>query len=292
MMEELQIILDRLTAMGTDLLRHVPQIAAGLVVLLLTWLVARLFSRTIVKAVARTNLRRSIQDLFTKVVGLAIWLVGILAAAVVVFPTLTPGKFLTVFGIGSVAIGFAFKEVFENFLAGVVILLRDTIELGDFVECGDIRGEVERITVRDTHIRQTDGQRVVLPNAELFKNPVRIVTDRDRRRIRIVCGVAYDEDVDAAREVIEKAVREGETVDADRPVQVFAREFGASSIDFEICWWTGAKPIDERRSRDEVVARVKRALDEAGIEIPFPYRTLTFKEPLRLHDREPAEASA
>ena len=67
-----------------------------------------------------------------------------------------------------------------------------------------------------------------------------------------------------------------------RPVQIFAREFNSSSIDFEVTWWTGSKPVDERRSRDEVVAAVKRALDEAGIEIPFPYRTLTFKEPLSL----------
>ena len=60
-----------------------------------------------------------------------------------------------------------------------------------------------------------------------------------------------------------------------RDVQVFAKEFGASSIDFQVTWWTGSKPVDIRASRDKVVSSIKRALDEAGIEIPFPYRTLT-----------------
>jgi small-conductance mechanosensitive channel len=82
--------------------------------------------------------------------------------------------------------------------------------------------------------------------------------------------------------VIRKAVTSVDTVHDDQPIQVFAQAFGASSIDFEVTWWTGSKPVDIRTSRDQVVAAVKRALDDAGIEIPFPYRTLTFKENLRI----------
>lgn len=62
-------------------------------------------------------------------------------------------------------------------------------------------------------------------------------------------------------------------------------EFGSSSINFEVTWWTGSTPLDVRRSRDEVVAKVKHSLDEAGIEIPYPYRTLTFKQPLEMINR-------
>ena len=84
-------------------------------------------------------------------------------------------------------------------------------------------------------------------------------------------------------EVITKAVETCETVITDgHPIQIFAQEFGSSSIDFEVTWWTGSKPLDIRKSRDEVIAAIKRALDDAGVEIPFPYRTLTFKEPLAL----------
>jgi len=193
---------------------------------------------------------------------------------------MTPAKMLTALGLGSVAIGFAFKDVFENFLAGILILFREPFRLGDYVECGSIEGQVEEITIRDTHIRQTDGQRVVMPNALLFKEPVTVRTDKDLRRTTITCGVAYGEEVDLAREVITRAVKHVDTVRNDvRDVQIFAKEFNSSSIDFEVTWWTGSRPIDIRVSRDQVVAAVKRALDDAGIEIPFPYRTLTFKGP-------------
>ena len=131
-------------------------------------------------------------------------------------------------------------------------------------------------------IRQTDGQLLLVPNAMIFKNPTRVVTSRETRRQSIICGVAYDEDLKKSRELITEAVSACETVQTDQPIQVFAHEFGDSSINFEITWWTGSHPLDIRLSRDEVVAAVKGALDRAGIEIPFPYRTLTFREPIAL----------
>lgn len=126
-----------------------------------------------------------------------IWTLGILTATVIAFPEMTPAKALTVLGLGSVAIGFAFKDIFENFFAGMLIL---------------------------------------------WKYP-------------------FDRSVEGVR-----------------TIEVFAEEFGSSSINFEVAWWTGSKPIDIRRSRDEVVAAIKRELDRANIEIPFPYRTLTYKD--------------
>ena len=112
-----------------------------------------------------------------------------------------------------------------------------------------------------------------------FKNPVTIRTARDVRRTTVICGVAYGEDVDRAREVIAEAVRGVDAVRDDvRDVEIFAQEFADSSINFEVTWWTGSRPIDIRSSRDKVVAAVKRALDDAEIEIPFPYRTMTFKD--------------
>ena len=190
---------------------------------------------------------------------------------------------MTALGVGGVAIGFAFKDVFENFLAGVLLLVREPFSIDDFIECEHIDGQVEEITIRDTHVRQTDGQLVVAPNAMFFKNPVTIRTARDVRRTTVICGVAYGEDVDRARDVIAAAVRGVDAVRDDvRDVEIFAQEFADSSINFEVTWWTGSRPIDIRTSRDKVVAAVKRALDDEGIEIPFPYRTMTFKEPLAL----------
>lgn len=206
---------------------------------------------------------------------------GLLVATITLFPTLTPAKVLTALGLESIAVGFAFKDIFENFFAGILILFREPFQLNDFIECQNFEGFGEEITIRDTHIRLTEGQRVVMPNAMLFKNPVTVRTDQDWRRVSITCGIAYGEDVDEGRAVIKKALQGLESVDQEKDIQIFAKEFGSSSIDFEVTWWTGARPLDIRASKDKVVGAVKKTLDEAGIAIPFPYRTLTFKEPLR-----------
>ena len=268
--------------------------AVAIVILTLTWLAAWGVKHFVRRATG-SRLRPSLQSLFINLSGIVIRLIGIMIAAIVLFPTLTPAKMLAGLGIGSVAIGFAFKDVFENFLAGIIILFRREMRIGDFVECESIEGKVEEISIRDTHIRQPDGQLVIVPNALLFENPLTIRTDQDQRRTTIVCGVAYGEDVDASRDVIRKAVEACDSVITDdRPVQIFAQEFNASSIDFEVTWWTGSAPVDIRKSRDEVIAAVKLALDKAGIEIPFPCRTLTFAEPLKVwrSDQDGLEAKA
>lgn len=271
-----------------------PQVVVALLVLLLTGLLAG-FARWVVgRVVSRSRMRRSLKELFQLLVGIAVWTLGLMIAAVIVFPNLTPSSVLAGLGIGSVAIGFAFKDVFENFLAGILILFRREMRIGDYIECEGLTGRVEKIAIRESHILETDGELVIVPNSILFKNPLRILTYDDLRRMTVMTGVAYDEDVDESREVITKAVEACTSVSDRKHVQVFAHAFGASSIDFEVTWWTGSTPVEVRRSRDEVVAAVKRALDDAGIEIPFPYRTLTFKEPLPLvqaHGHQQAEAA-
>lgn len=258
---------------------HLPNIAASLVVLVLTWGAVTATRWVLSRVSGGGRMRRSLMEVIRMLASVGLWFGGTLIAITVAFPSVTPAKALTALGLGSVAIGFAFKDVFENFLAGLLILLREPFRLGDYVECDGVEGQVERITIRDTHILQTDGQLVVTPNAYMFKNPVRVRTVSDLRRATIICGVAYAEDADEARKVILDAVREADSVRNDiRDVQVFAREFASSSVDFEIAWWTGSRPVDIRTSRDEVVRSVKRALDRAGIEIPFPYRTLTFRD--------------
>ena len=272
---------DQLSGYVAAFWRALPQIAFALLFLLAIWGLVSVMARIVPRLLGRARIRQALRDLVVMLLTVGLWLLGGLIALTIAFPTITPGRALTALGIGGVAIGFAFKDVFENFLAGVLLLIREPFSKSDFIECQGIDGEVEEITIRDTHVRQTDGQLVVAPNAIFYKNPVTIRTARSLRRTTIIVGVAYGEDVDAAREVITSAVRQVDSVRDDvRDVQIFAQEFGDSSINFEVTWWTGSRPVDIRASRDKVVAAVKRALDEAGIEIPFPYRTLTFKEPL------------
>ena len=290
--EVLDTVTQTVGALWGDFVVRIPFLLTGLVVLLLTWLVTLAFKRLVGHLPAARRMRGSLRDLFTRLGTIAIWAAGLTVAMVIVFPGLTPARAFGALGLVSIAVGFAFKDIFENFFAGILLLWRFPFETGDFVECEGIMGSVQEVTIRMTQIRLTTGELVVVPNSFLFKNPVRVLTDQPRRRVTIVAGVAYGEDVAEATHVIEEAVRSCDTVDHDRPIQVFPEAFGSSSIDIEVAWWTEPEPVDVRRSRGEVVTAIKAALDEAGIEIPFPYRTLTFKEPLPIASADRADSRA
>ena len=279
--ESMSIVGESLSKLYQDFLLRLPFLVAGFGILVATWLASIAMKFILARLLdSRKGIRSSLKDLIKQLLGIAVWVIGLLLATVVVFPGMTPAKALTVLGLGSVAIGFAFKDIFENFFAGVLILWKYPIEKGDVIEHAGNVGRVEEITIRNTLIRKSDGELVVAPNASLFKSNVEVLTNRPKRRVRIMCGVAYSEDVGKAREIIREAVMSCESISGKKSVEVFANEFDDSSINFEIAWWTGSAPVDLRRSRDEVIEAVKKALDNASIEIPFPYTTLTFKEPL------------
>jgi len=278
--DALNIILKSVTDIWVGFLAHLPLILAGMIILLITWGISRSVNAFLFWGLDKRRFKPGFRDLLRQIVSVGIWVLGVTIAAIILFPGMTPVKVLGALGLGSIAVGFAFKDIVENFMAGILILWRFPFDPGDFIRWNGVEGKVEQITVRMTLIRQTDGELVVLPNAILFKDPVNVLTTLPIRRTTVICGVAYGEDVDRSREVIHAAVAACDTVSRKRPVEIFAQEFADSSINFEVTWWCGATPLDVRQSRDQVVAAVKRALDDAGIEIPFPYRTLTFKEPV------------
>ena len=269
---------DQLVGMGEGFVRALPGLAIALVVLLVTWIVARFAARIADLLIGKTDVRPSLKNLIDTIVRLVIWIVGIMIAAIVVMPGLTPASLFAGLGIGAVAIGFAFQDIFENFMAGVLIMLREKMRIGDIIECEGIIGKVEHITLRETHVRKLSGEVTLVPNSMLFKNPVEILTDEVKRRHEVVVGVSYDTNLDHAADVIRRAVESIEEVDSEKTLDIFAQEFNASSVDFLVRWWAGSTPRSGWESKDKVVRAIKAALDDAGIEIPFPYVTHTFKE--------------
>lgn len=289
-LEPFRLMREQILGFAASFFSLLPNLVFGALVLLLTWGLAKVLGGLVARLLGLRHARPSLQVALRTLARSGIWVLGLLVAATVVFPNLTPTKALAGLGLGSVAVGLAFKDIFENYLAGLLILLRKPMRIGDDIECEGVSGRVEVITIRDSYIRERSGELVLVPNSFLYKNPVKVLTDLDRRRIELTVGVAYGEDVDAARAAIRGAFDGLSTPDSGHEVEVFAQAFGESSIDFVVRWWAGSTPVEELRSRDEVTAAIKARLDREGIEIPFPYRTLTFKEPLRLEDAPPGRA--
>ena len=281
-MDTVGILWKQIHGMGVALVAGLPNFVIAFVLLVATFIAAKFAKRIADRLTDRTHMRPSLQNLIETMVSIAIWLFGLMVVATILLPGLTPASLVAGLGIGTVAIGFAFQDIFENFLAGILIMIRKKMRIGDMIECQGIAGRVEHISLRETHVRKLSNELTVVPNSILFKNPVEILTDDDDRRHEIIAGVSYDTDLEVAREVILEAVKSAEGVNTEKRIDVFAREFNSSSIDFTVRWWAGSKPIDMHRTRDTVIRSIKAALDAKGIEIPFPYVTNTFKEPLRM----------
>lgn len=277
-------LIDQLNDMASEFIRALPSLAIAAILVLLTAIIARFATAIAARLIGRTQLRPSLRQLVETLVRLAVWILGLLIAAIVVFPGVTVGGLVAGLGIGAVAIGFAFQDIFENFLAGVLIMVREKMRIGDVISCESIVGKVEHITLRETHIRALSGELTIVPNSVLFKNPVEILTDEPVRRFDVVIGVSYDTDLDEAAQVIRSAVGAVEGLEHGKGLDVFAQEFNSSSVDFLVRWWSKSTPRGGWESKDKVVRAIKRGLDEAGIEIPFPYVTHTFKERVPVGD--------
>lgn len=274
-------MLEDITYIANNFFQQVLSILPGLffslIIIGLTYYISKISNRMVNKSMQRMQLKPALIEFIQTLIAFFIWVCGLLLVASILFPSVTPAKILTALGFGSIAVGFAFKDIFENFMAGVLILLREPFKIHDFIEVGGIIGSVEKITIRDTYIKDLDGQRVVIPNAKLFKNDVTVLTHRDKRRVCIMCGIAYHEDISKVKELLLKEVKKLKTVSKEHPLEVRADHFGESSVNLKIYWFTQSNPEDVRVSIDEVVTKVKSVLDKAKIEIPFPYRTLTIK---------------
>ena len=274
----LEILIAQLRTMWEGIISLLPSLVIAILFLFFTWIVARFATKIADRLTSRTAMRPSLRELVETLIRIAIWTVGLLIALTILLPDLTPGSLIAGLGVGTVAIGFAFQDIFENFLAGILIMIREKMRIGDYISCEGIEGKVEQIMLRETHIRKLSNELTIVPNSVLFKNPVEILTDQDQRRHEIVVGVSYDTDLEQARGVIREAVESSDATDDGKPIDVFACEFNSSSVDFKLRWWSGSAQRNMHESRDLVIRSVKRALDEAGIEIPFPYVTHTFKE--------------
>ena len=237
--------------------------------------VALLVARLAERGLERTRADRVVVGLLGRVVrvlliALAV-LVGLSVAGVAVGPALAG------LGVAGLALGLAVQGIIENFVAGVILILRRPFREGDqIIICGTYEGTVATIDLRVTQLIDYDGEKILIPNAEVYKNAIVNLTHADARRTRVVISVDYRDDQDRAREVIHEAVGGVAGVHDEPAPQVFIFQLGESSVDFEIRYWTAPDIGSVWETRDRVLSAAKRALEDDGITIPWPIRTLSF----------------
>lgn len=259
------------------LVNHLPNILAAVLVLVLFWFAAKAVRLGILRVVDRTTDHQPVKDLVGAAAYLAVLLTGLLVALGILELDRTVTSVLAGVGIIGLALGFAFQDIAENFISGVLISVRRPFTDGDIIETNEHMGVVERVDLRSTLIRTFQGQMVRVPNRDVYGNPLVNYTALGSRRVDLKCGVSYGDDLEKTRRVALEAVRRVPGRDPERDVEVFYEEFGGSSINFVVRFWIPfRRQTDFLRARSEAIQSLKRALDEEGLTIPFPITTLDF----------------
>ena len=271
---------NRAQAVVNGLVAAIPSVVVALVVFGGFLVVAAIVKGVVARLTeARLRAHRNAGVAVGRLAQGVVIFVGLLVALSVALPTLKPGDVVQVLGISSVAIGFAFRDILQNFLAGILLLVTQPFRIGDQIVTGTHEGTVEDIQTRATFIRTYDGRRVVIPNADLFTDTVVVNTAFEHRRLEYDIGIGYSDDVDRARGVILDTVRSTEGVLAEPAPDVLLMDFAPSSANLRVRWWIAPpKRADALDARDEVLTAVKHQLTAHGIDLPFPTQQILFHD--------------
>ena len=254
--------------MVRDFYASLPRLILAVVIALFFYLLSR-----IVKAIVRRRStaecsHRTLLIAMGRIVQVVIILLGTLIAVTAAFPGFTPANLISALGIGGIAIGFAFKDIFENFLAGILILMTRPFRIGDQIIYERFEGTVEDIQTRATWLRTYDGRRVVIPNSELFKTSVTVNTAFETRRLEYDFKISAVEDIDRAKEIITGVMVGAKDVLPDPKADVVVMNFDSGQVTLRARWWSRSRISDVLLAQDHVLAGAKAALSAAGIKLP------------------------
>ena len=275
-----QSIIDSANEMVVGFLERIPYFVASLIVIVIFWLLSIVFKKVVYKLLGSRSRHQNLVKVFQRVGGALIVFIGLIIAMVIAVPGFTPAKLIGALGIGSVAIGFAFKDIFQNLLSGILLLISEPFRIGDQIVSGDYEGTVEDIKIRATTIKTYDGRQVVIPNSDLYTSALTVNTAYKQRRLQVAVGIGYEDDIEAAKAEILQALDKVESVSKKAQPSVIATGFGDSTIDLMVRWFIeDGTQANKVTSIHQVIVEIKSALDAAGVNIPFPIRTIDLSDP-------------
>ncbi len=271
------VLTARLHGFVTGFIRLIPNLISALIVFGLFFVIARLVRRGLRRA---TDGHRSQHlGLVLGRIGQALILfVGLMLAVSIVVPGVGGADLIQLLGVGGVAIGFAFRDILQNFVAGVLILLSQPFRIGDQIVFKDFEGTVENIETRATLIRTYDGTRVIIPNGELFTNAVRVNTAFDARRSQYDIGIGYGDALDDSMDAFREAIGNVEGVLADPAPDTLAWSLDESDVKVRVRWWTHPTRADVVKVQSDVLLAIRRVAAERGIDLPFPTQVVLFHD--------------
>lgn len=271
------VIWKKVYLMWGTFIQVIPVILLGFFTFLL-FLAAGKIIRGFIKRLLRNHRGYNIGLVLARMVQWAFTLAGFMVALAIIFPSITTADLLAGLGFGSVALGFAFKDILQNYLAGILILLQQPFKIGHEIKYIDFEGRVEFIDTRTTFIKSFDGRRILIPNGEIYTNAITVNTTYNQRCTEYDVGVGCADDLEKASEIILSVLKNIRGIMNDPEPEVLVIALDDFKNQLRARWWTAPRQIELIRIRSQVITKIKQELYQNGIDIPYPTQVVLWHD--------------
>jgi small conductance mechanosensitive channel len=255
---------------NTDITGMLTSWGINLVLALLIFIVGKWLARRVQNAFEKILRKREVDDVLVDFLGTIVFALIIIAAVIAAVDTLgiPATSFLAILGAAGLAVGLALKDSLSNFASGVMLVLFRPFAKGDFVDAGGILGTVDEIQLVSTILNTPDNKQIIVPNSLMYTSAITNYSAKDTRRVDMVIGVGYNDDLKVAASVLEKVCREHPKVLDEPATKIFINNLGDSAVDFVVRPWV--KSEDYWDVLADVLETAKVELEAAGCNIPYP----------------------
>ena len=250
----------------TDGLAFGIDLAIALVIFFVGRIVISIIVRGMSKAMQKNEVEKTLETFVCNLVRMALLIVVVIAAIGQLGIQTT--SFIAIFGAAGLAVGLALQGSLSNFASGVLIVLFRPYKVGDFVEAAGIAGAVEQVQILTTILKTGDNKQVIVPNSQIMDSIITNYSANDTRRVDLVVGVSYDDDLDKVRKTLEEIIAADERVLADPAVKIAVSELADSSVNFIVRPWCATS--DYWPLTWDLTETIKKRFDQESISFPFP----------------------
>lgn len=263
---------------------NIPNLVVAILVMTAAYFIAKYVNKWVYKLASKRFNQKSISGLIAKVSAVVVVLGALFLTLAILNLSQALTSVLTGAGITGLVIGLALQGTLANTFAGIVLSLREKIQVGNWVETNGYAGEVVDINLKDFTLKEADNNIVIIPNKTILESPLKNYSLTTKMRVVIECGVGYESDLELVEKITKETISKAfEQVSGTEEVEFYYTEFGASSINYMCRFWIDAESMLEKlKAKTKAIIEIKKAYDQEGINIPFPIRTLKVDKEIAL----------
>jgi small conductance mechanosensitive channel len=276
----MDVVLGKLVEFLSQAVDFVPRLIVAIVVFLVSLLAAKFAGRAVTRAAKKAD--EEVSRLLSRLAAVATVVVGCVVALDQVNFDVT--GFVAGLGLVGFTLGFAFQDIAKNLMAGILIVIQQPFEIGEAIEVSGYSGTVTDVDIRATTIKAWDGQKVIIPNADVYTSTIVNYSEYPPRRIILALGLGYEEDIGRAEEVFLEAVRGVEGVLDDPAPAIYCQSLGSSAVEMAAYFWMDQTESSLFVVTSEAVKALKEAAARERINLPYPIQTVRVRQ---LADEEP-----